>query len=217
MILHRRLLRDLVLLTTILFLLFAYDSGVSNAQEPLLKDSPSQETFIYLPLLSTTAEQSAVHTIAIDNATMIFYTVEGADENEIRANMNNTRPGDEDAYTKWDFQWNVPDDRNGSCNLDGVTVDYTVTVTFPQWTPPADAPTQLIEKWNNYIDALAVHESGHVERVVPNIPDLYNAIKASTCDSYNEAAQAWLDTINQSNVDYDAETNHGATQGAIFP
>jgi predicted secreted Zn-dependent protease len=208
------------LLAATLLLLFALDSGVSKAQASLAKDIPAQDSLIYLPLLNATDTQSSqptVHTIAIDNATMDFYTVEGANEDEIRANMNSVRPGEEDAYTSWNFSWNAPDDGNGSCDLNNVQVNYTISVRFPQWTPPVDASAELIQKWNNYIDALAVHESGHVQRVFPFIPDLINNIKASSCDTYNQVAQEWLNGINQSNADYDTETNHGATQGAIFP
>lgn len=203
-----RFRRHLVLLTAALILLFAYDSGVSKAQP---------DAFVYLPLLTATDTRPKVHAINIDNATMQFYTVEGANEDEIRAGIDDLRPGDYDAQTDWQFEWFVPDDGYGSCNLDGVTVDYAITVIFPQWTPPAQATAALIEQWNDYIDALAVHESGHVERVVPNIPELYEAIKESSCDSFDAAAQEWLDAIDQINSEYDADTDHGATQGAVFP
>jgi predicted secreted Zn-dependent protease len=216
MMLCHRFRRDLVFLAAAIILLFAHGSGVSNAQESLAKDSQSV-TFVYLPLVAATVRQPTVHSIAIDHAIMDFYIVEGANEDEMRAYMNAVRPGDYDALTEWQFQWFVPDDGNGSCNLDGVTVEYTITVIFPQWTPSAEATAALIQKWNGYIDALALHESGHVERVVPHVPDLVNDIKASTCESFNEAGQAWLNDIDQLNSDYDAETNHGATQGAVFP
>ncbi len=203
-----RFCRHLVLLAAALILLFAQDSGLSNAQAG---------SFVYLPLVTGTAAPPTNGPVAIDNATMEFYTVEGANEDEMRASLNALRPGDYDALTEWNFQWSVPGGGNGSCNLDGVTVDYTIKVIFPQWTPPAEASAEVIQKWNSYINGLALHESGHVERVVPFVPDLINNIKASSCDSYNEVGQAWLDAISQQNDTYDAETNHGATQGAVFP
>ena len=207
MMIFRRLRRDFALLTAVLILQFAYGSGVAQAQEA-----------IYLPLVVTvTGAPPTVQPIAIDNATMNFYAVAGASEDAIRASINAARPGDYDARTNWNFQWAVPDDGNGSCNLEGVTINYTITVIFPQWTPPSEANTELIDKWNGYINALALHESGHVERVVPNVPELIDNIKASSCDSYNQVAQDWLNAVDQLNIDYDAETDHGATQGALFP
>jgi predicted secreted Zn-dependent protease len=209
----RRFRREVVALAAALFLLVAHDSGVSQARA----NAPLFDSFVHLPLVITTAQQPTSQPIAIDNATMLFYTVEGSTEDEIRAYMNSVRPGEYDALTEWQFQWFVPSDGNGSCNLDGVTIDYKISVKFPQWTPPADAPAELVNKWNGYINALAQHEAGHVQRVVPYVPDLINDIKASSCDSYNETAQAWLNAIDQSNATYDAETGHGATQGATFP
>ena len=204
----RRFRRDLVLLTAAIILQFSYGSGVAQAQAA-----------IYLPLVTTVAvTPPTIQPIAIDDATMDFYTVEGASEEDIRASINGARPpGGYDALTKWDFQWSVPGDGNGSCNLDDVTIDYTIIVFFPQWTPPGEATAELLDKWNGYINALALHESGHVERVVPYVPELIANIKESSCDSYNAAAQGWLDAIDQLNAEYDADTDHGATQGAVFP
>ena len=216
MIQPRRFHRELVLLVIALTLLFAHDNSVSKAQAAVA-NSVQFETFVHLPLVITAAQQPAAQPIAIDNATMIFYTVEGTHEDEIRDYMNGVRPGDHDALTEWNFQWFVPSGGNGSCNLDGATVDYTITVTFPQWTPPAGASAALIDRWNSYINALALHEAGHVDRVVPYVPDLIDDIKSSTCGAYNEAAQARLNAIDQLNAEYDAETGHGATQGAVFP
>ena len=188
---------------------FLHDSSLANAQ-----GTPS---LLYMPLVTGAAAPPTNGPIAIENATMQFYTVQGISEDEIRGDINAKRPGNYDALTEWNFQWQVPGDGNGSCNLDGVTIDYTIKVIFPQWTPPAEASSEVIQKWNNYINALALHESGHVERVVPFVPDLINTIKASSCDSYNAAAQGWLDTISQQNDQYDTDTDHGATQGAVFP
>jgi predicted secreted Zn-dependent protease len=83
---------------------------------------------------------------------------------------------------------------------------------------PSENDTQeLIDAWNRYIDALAVHESGHVDIVMNNLADLKAQIAASTCETYGDVAQAWLDNVNQASADYDTTTNHGETQGAVFP
>jgi len=85
------------------------------------------------------------------------------------------------------------------------------------WTTPEGAPSDLVAKWNRYIQALADHETGHVRNVVENYHFVLEAIKGTTCTTAEAAATAVLTRLRQYDSNYDAATEHGRTQGARFP
>ncbi len=150
-----------------------------------------------------------VDTVSFSNATPRFYTVTGETANAIRNSLDQNRPGSYDAHTAWQFQWN-------GCGQD-FQVNYTISIDFPEWAPPIHPNGDLIGNWNRYIHALALHEQGHVDRVVDSIPYFIETMQNVACDQVNPTGQQLLDEINQINADYDDETNHGETQGAVFP
>ena len=49
----------------------------------------------------------------------------------------------------------------GGCVLTDTSVDLTLTITLPRWTPPPDP--QLARDWGRFRRALAEHEDGHRE------------------------------------------------------
>jgi len=93
---------------------------------------------------------------------------------------------------------------------------YRITVDFPQWMNPRTR-TRPDRQWSAYVQALATHEEGHVDFVVSHYQAVATAIKKATCLTADAAANAALQPIRQHDLDYDAATNHGATQGATFP
>jgi predicted secreted Zn-dependent protease len=160
--------------------------------------------------------------VTIPNAKMEYYDIAGATEGDLRAEMNVKGPVGYDGYkgdatTKWFIRWTWPGFGTFFCTLNAASVSYQITVIFPRWKPPANEPPALITKWTNYASAVAEHEKGHVDFVVANYPSVLTAIQRATCETAEAAAQAALQPIRQHDIDYDAETNHGATQGARFP
>lgn len=176
------------------------------------------------PVAATEAAGTAPTVVvgAVPNATMQYYDVSGTSVTELRASMDAREPVDSsgrrnDAFTTWNIDWTWPLNPDGTCILSGATTTDTITVTFPRWLPPADALASLIARWNTYESALVTHESGHVSFVVSTAADVLSAIKRATCTTAEAAAQAVITRIRQHDLDYDAETDHGATQGARFP
>jgi predicted secreted Zn-dependent protease len=213
MMAHRFRFQTILLL---LILLFA-PSGLSLAQTSTVHQSSPKSIsapvdhdlfFIFLPAI--TAPPATVDSITFENAEVRFYTVTGSTANEIRNSINNNRPGSYDGWAQWYFSWS-------GCQDGGVQVNYTITVDFPQWSPPANLSGTLVQSWNRYINALALHEQGHVDLVMAAVPNFIDTLQNVDCDEINATANAMLADINEANVQYDEETNHGATQGAIFP
>ena len=176
------------------------------------------------PLLGSSNVESAksIEEVDIANATIIYYDISGNTENELRQQLDKLSPRGYDnfkgdATTNWRINWTWDGYGNSNCDLTSAEVTYSIEVTMPRWESPQDASPELITKWNNYIQALTEHEKGHVDFVVENYMSVETAIKNATCDTAESAAQAALLPIRQYDIDYDAETNHGATQGARFP
>jgi predicted secreted Zn-dependent protease len=151
------------------------------------------------------------------HATVQPYEVSGSTESEMRAQLNAYGPSGHDAYTRWYVRWDWPGYGAANCRLQDAEVSYEIIVTFPHWTPTEHAAPELATKWNGYLYALALHENGHVNNVVSQVPVVTAAIKNSTCLSAEAAAQAVLQQMRQFDSQYDHDTDHGRTQGARFP
>ena len=158
----------------------------------------------------------------IPNATVNYYDISGATADEMRTQLNALRPtandgSKGDAVTTWYVQWYWPGYGTSSCDLAAATVSYDIKVAFPHWVQPANPDPGLVARWTTYTNTLATHEEGHVDYVVDNYQSVAAAIKGATCATADAAAQTALRPIRQHDLDYDADTDHGATQGATFP
>jgi predicted secreted Zn-dependent protease len=174
------------------------------------------------PITASTSAPTVSESIDMPNATVVYYDISGSNESELRAQLDALGPVGYDGYkgdatTTWSIGWNWPGHGSDICNLGAVTVSYTIQVIMPRWRPPENASADLVARWANFIHALVEHEQGHVDLVVANYRSVEEAIKAATCETAQAAAQAALIPIRQQDVDYDAATQHGATQGARFP
>ena len=174
------------------------------------------------PAALSSPSVGALGEISIPNAQMQYYDITGSTESELRAELNSKGPVGYDGYkgdatTRWVIGWTWLGYGTSLCTLSAPTVTYQITVIFPRWKAPANAPPVLISKWTNFEQALSEHEKGHVDFVVAHYPSVTTAIEGATCATAEAAAQNALKPIRQHDLDYDAETNHGATQGAHFP
>ncbi len=162
--------------------------------------------------------------VSIERAQIIYYDVTGSTESELRESMDKSRPRDPydnnkpvDAYTDWYISWNWPGYGTENCDLAAAVVTYTIKVTLPRWHAPVNAAPELIVKWEKYIQSLTLHEKGHVDNIVDNYPSVKIAIQGATCSTADAEAQKALEPLRQFDSNYDSATQHGATQGAIFP
>ncbi len=177
------------------------------------------------PSATPAPDDVAVHT------DYVYYPITGSTAEELRTEMDHLGPTDpdgthHDAYTQWHVTWRYAystlDDR---CTIGPIQVSVQVTFTLPQWEPPPDAPPELIDRWNAYLDALRRHENGHREIGMAAGQAIYQALgrlpSYAACDELERTADAAgeqiLDQHRQRELDYDQATNHGATQGARFP
>jgi len=176
--------------------------------------------------MTTVADQALKITI-----TNNYYQVDGATSEELRAQLDKLGPLDESgqhfaAKTDGNLNWSWSySEGGGKCTLHDITAQLEIIFTLPRWTPPANAPAELVDKWNKFITALQVHENGHKDINIKVVNEFMMAVKTlpsyATCDelklALDKAGQDVVDKTHQQNIAYDASTQHGRTQGAIFP
>jgi predicted secreted Zn-dependent protease len=160
--------------------------------------------------------------VAIPNATVVYYDISGSTENELRDQLDVLGPVGYDGYkgdstTRWYLTWHWPTNQDGSCQIDQTILSYEITVILPRWKQTEGASARLVAKWEQYTAALIEHEKGHVDLVVFNAPKVAEVIKGAQCEMANAVGEMILAEIRKQEVQYDATTNHGATQGARFP
>ncbi len=161
-----------------------------------------------------------------------YYPVAGDDATAMRRSLNSQGPIGTDGkryggYTQWSIHWDYVSrsDASGNCSVVSFHTALDVEMTLPQWEPSTDVPALLWQQWSNYLAALREHEDGHVqnaERGAIAIEQLMQTMRPqSDCDLLDQNLQAEgqqiLQRFKENDIDYDQRTEHGRTQGAVFP
>jgi predicted secreted Zn-dependent protease len=159
---------------------------------------------------------------AFPNTTVRYYDVTGTDVRSIRAYMNAHGAKDPndggvfDAITRWHISWRWPV-MNGVCQTSQVRMRFSADVLLPRLTKIDTLTPEVRNAWNRYMSALITHEAGHVRHAYEHMDEVAAAIRPAGCADANRAGQAAVKRLNQYDIEYDRETRHGETQGAIFP
>ena len=159
---------------------------------------------------------------------VIYYDIHGRTDRELVADMRRLGPktaaggiffGETESPMRWQYRTR-PD--AGQCTLYAVTVRVSSQITLPRWMPPVDTVPGLYYRWQTFLAALQVHEIGHKDlsgHAAAEIIRQLNALNTS-CSTLSHDVQRITDGIvaqlRDDQVRYDAETRHGATQGAVF-
>jgi predicted secreted Zn-dependent protease len=161
-----------------------------------------------------------------------YYPIRGMSNSELRSQMSRQGPLDKlegrryDANTTWVVKWSYGYKSVGHrCAIASVSTRVNVTYTLPQWQPPPSTPRSLIAEWNQYLAALHLHEDGHRNHGIGAAQEVMKKLTLSplapSCKELgiaaNKAAQQIIRHYNQQDVEYDRLTQHGLTQGAVFP
>ncbi len=175
---------------------------------------------IALALASSQTVEDTAPFADVPNVTFTYYDVAGPTAESIRKDMNLKNfkdPADEkkvDSFGQWSFSWQLRQTPDGKCDAD---VSFKGQVKLPRLL---DAPTHSKDveaRWNRYLSRLLVHEAGHVRWAWEQRGQLEEALEAGPCQSASAAAQSMLKLIREHDRTYDISTQHGLTQGAVFP
>ena len=158
-----------------------------------------------------------------------YYDIRGRSESELKSELNSKGVYDgrmNDAYTKWYVRWNYgyqsgPD----GCSLKEVRTSADINIKLPRWKNENDGPADVREKWSRFIKALEEHENGHLDFGVKTATEIDEALlhmpAYPDCEQMgnaaNDKANEILGKYLAEEKAYDAQTNHGVTQGAVFP
>jgi predicted secreted Zn-dependent protease len=203
-------------------------TGCNAAPAPTVTTSAPAVVQTSTPIPPTATDSPPTPTLdsvetALTYAVVTYYDIAGTTQEELRAQMTSLGPEDRndhkavDAQVDWFVYWNWDGYGTSDCDLTTAEVWYEINLTMPNWTPPVNASPELVTKWENYIHVLKEHEAGHITNIIDNYEIVLTAIQEATCETADAAAQTALDTLRQYDIDYDAETSHGATQGVVFP
>lgn len=161
--------------------------------------------------------------------TVTHFDIAGRTAPEIRQSIRDNAPdvvGRFDAYTQWFINWTFnwsPSD--AGCHMTRVDTKLKATIIFPRLTRSAATPPDLRRKWQAFADALLRHEQGHVDIATETANEIDARLSRfridGPCSSIearaNEAAMLIIRKGNRRDRDYDRDTRHGASQGAVFP
>lgn len=159
-----------------------------------------------------------------------YYDVQGTSGREVLNSMNERGPVGKDGvryhgFTSWHVKWTYQFASNGKlCEIQSLKTESSGVMTLPKWDRPDRAPTNLKQEWDRYSAALRVHENGHYNLGVSASNEITRRLSSLTngagCKALREEidskASAIISEFRAKEVDYDATSRHGATQGARF-
>src|SRR3990172_7542966 len=96
-----------------------------------------------------------------------YYDVKGDDEQTLRCDIskNGCRWNDGkkyDSVTTWRIRWHYGYDRGPqTCSADSFRTTIDIIFRYPKWVREAGAPQSLVDKWDDYMKNLIMHENGH--------------------------------------------------------
>jgi predicted secreted Zn-dependent protease len=160
-----------------------------------------------------------------------YYDIEGQTADELRQQMNLygvawSNGNIYDAYTGWNVKWHYQyRPGNEGCSIGSVETTLYVEFRLPRWKNYSDGSPGLKLKWDAYMRSLRRHEDGHKKIGLAAAAEIERALAgmkpAVTCDEMAEAANKLgrriLAEYAEKEKDYDARTNFGEAQGAVFP
>ncbi|MBL0967896.1 MAG: DUF922 domain-containing protein [Brevundimonas sp.] len=159
---------------------------------------------------------------AFPNTTLLGYEVTGRSPRSVRESINESKPADpqgqrHDAVTRWRYQprWMG---RNGQCLPESATVELQITIILPDLATRSALPGREGEAWDRYFDALVAHEVNHARVAQAGAEQMQVAMRAATdCAGMQAAVQGVNSAVQAANDQYDQQTGHGRTEGAVYP
>ncbi len=164
----------------------------------------------------------------------VYYAVSGDSAGALRASINRERSARGkrfDALTTWHIRWQfsfVP--RQKKCKITEVSIDASIEYLLPYWPDAGQHPdSALVSRWQQYFNALYHHELHHgqlvktatleIEKAIHRADDTAHA--PSNCGALeklaNQRAREVMWQLDENQVLFDVDTDHGRKTGATFP
>ena len=136
--------------------------------------------------------------IAVEiDETIVTYEVSEPTADGLVAEMQSVGPHNYWAYTEWFVNWSA------ACE-----VSVSVVYTLPEHSDPDAMTDDMQERWDDMLAALTAHEYQHGQHGI----DAALEIEEAECENAHQIIDVWA----QADKDFDAETDHGLTEGVHF-
>lgn len=150
------------------------------------------------------------------------YVVRGETAPDVRKDMSAKGPQGYDGFTTWHIRWNYRFQATArGCAIGDVTVSLAIAFTMPRLE---SRNSVLKASFDAYVAKLQKHEDGHAENgrsVARRIEKGIAGMSAGSCDDLQRDANLFgdraIDDGKALDAEYDRQTRHGETQGAVWP
>jgi predicted secreted Zn-dependent protease len=152
------------------------------------------------------------------------YAVQGATYEALSQSLKNNGPKGFHGLSSWRIDYEYTTRKlGGGCQVDTVKVKVGGEILMPRWTDEASGPSDLQRRWSTYYAALRQHEDGHIQHgreLALLIRQRLLGLGVQPCEQMQALTEGEFKRLSGNlkarDEDYDARTNHGATQGARF-
>ena len=158
-----------------------------------------------------------------------YYDVHGTGPREIHQSMISGGPRvDNQVYfaltaVETGFRYRQVEE-DGLCRLETVGVEARVVMRLPQWKSSAGASPRVRSAWDDFLRDLMRHEAEHYRIIESGARQIYNALldlRAHSCRLLEAKAKQAIREISDAqeaeNKMLDLRTDHGASDGAVWP
>lgn len=152
------------------------------------------------------------------------YAVQGRDYASLAQSLKANGPKGFHGLASWKigFEYTTKKQRD-ACQVNTVRVKVDGEILMPKWADETAAPLELQQRWTTYYAALKRHEDGHIQHgreLALLVKERLLGLGVVPCDQVQALAagefQRLSGNLKARDQEYDARTQHGATQGAQF-
>lgn len=153
-----------------------------------------------------------------------YYDVRGDDYPSLIRSLRANGPQGFHGLARWNVAFDYEmEPRGADCAISAVRVRVAGEILMPRWVDQATAPLELQRRWSDHYAALQRHEEGHIQHgreLALLVKERLMGLGVMACDRLKALARDESHRLHENlkarDREYDARTNHGATQGARF-
>ena len=156
------------------------------------------------PVVSPTAAAPLTAFRDLPNVAVTYYDVTGRTVPEIHTSLTDAAPHDPDsrkpipATSSWSIGATVRWSKTGArCTITGVTLKFTATASLPRLVVLEETPAPVLAAWNRYVAQLEARQAAQLKFAYDRRDEVERAILASSCDSWQAAADAALTRLEE--------------------
>jgi Bacterial protein of unknown function (DUF922) len=161
--------------------------------------------------LDTTTAGGGGATETIGPPTSSSYAVTGSSLADVLAAISGR---DEAGHVGWEA---IPKyAANTGTKVDTASVNVTITIDMPSWTPPATMLPRAKAEWTRWYAALLAHEQGHIALIHTVYDGLAKQMIGKTLSAAGTVFSTADATMQPKSDAYDKKTDHGLKTGTIL-